>query len=149
MTEEYFTLSDFKSLIIGMIGSLLILAMNRIWLNFTAKGTLRRLKQNEAYRNKIDTLAKSDRALIIYGFQGLFAIIAFGFLVLVFQEVLFVTVDPRLITIKQIGRFLLWLSPALVCMGFVWALQNVSDYPKSTEKLDERIAKLKDKLSAK
>lgn len=68
MTEEYFTLSDFKSLIIGMIGSLLILAMNRIWLNFTAKGTLRRLKQNEAYRNKIDTLAKSDRALIIYGF---------------------------------------------------------------------------------
>ena len=27
MTEEYFTLSDFKSLIIGMIGSLLILAI--------------------------------------------------------------------------------------------------------------------------
>ena len=49
--------------------------------------------------------------------------------------------------LTKIVWLLAWLIPAIACIGVYWALQNVSDYPKSTKKLDERIAKLKDKLS--
>jgi hypothetical protein len=50
---------------------------------------------------------------------------------------------------RELAQILLWLIPALVCIGIAVSLQQIADHPKSMEKNERRIAKLKEKLSGK
>jgi hypothetical protein len=109
----------------------------------------RRIQESEAEKIKLDNLAKSDRALIILGFQGVFAMIAILCMILALQTSLFMNPDPEVLDLRGLGQLLLWFIPTLVCVAIIWTLQRVEDYPKSREKIDERIAKLRDKLFGK
>jgi hypothetical protein len=62
------------------------------------------------------------------------------------QTLIFVG-PPGFINLSDVPLVLLWLIPTLVCIAIVKALQNVADYPKSAEKIEQRVAKLRDKLS--
>jgi hypothetical protein len=41
---------------------------------------------------------------------------------------------------------LLWFAAGAVCIGVIMVLRDVSQYPESTEKIEKRITKLKNKL---
>jgi hypothetical protein len=107
---------------------------------------MRRLKSPEDYHTKLAALAASDVALMIYGFQGIFAVLGFLCLILAVQDFVFAVPNPYVIEVRQILKLILWLLPALVCAGFFWMLQNESDYPKSIEKVEKKIEKLKSRL---
>jgi hypothetical protein len=117
--------------------------------NRNIKSLNRRIKESEAQKVKLDNLAKSDRALIIHCFQGVFAMIAILCLILALQTPFFINRDPEVLDLRPVAQILLWFIPTLVCIAMVWTLQRVADYPKSLEKIDERIANLRDRLSGK
>jgi len=116
------------------------------WVKLTVRGNMRRLKSPEDYHTKLAALAASDVALMIYGFQGIFAVLGFLCLILAVQDFVFAVPNPYVIEVRQILKLILWLLPALVCAGFFWMLQNESDYPKSIEKVEKKIEKLKSRL---
>jgi hypothetical protein len=70
-------------------------------------------------------------------------------LILALQTPFFINRDPEVLDLRPVAQILLWFIPTLVCIAMVWTLQRVADYPKSLEKIDERIANLRDRLSGK
>jgi hypothetical protein len=54
------------------------------------------------------------------------------------------SIDPR-----ELLFVLLWILPAPICFGVGLNFHRLADYPKAAEKIDKRMAKLKDKLSGK
>ena len=106
----------------------------------------RRIEQNEAYKENVNNLAKSDRALLIYGFQGLFTLL--GLMALIFfMQIVFASVRAgRLGDEWDMLLMFSWLLPGLLCIGVVLVLRDVSQYPKSIENIEKRITKLKSKV---
>ena len=64
---DYLNWADLKSLFIGIIGGFSVLGIARFWSNYSIKSMKRRIEQNEAYKENVNNLAKSDRALLITG----------------------------------------------------------------------------------
>jgi hypothetical protein len=130
------------NLITGVIGGLIVLGIARYWSNRSIRSIKRRIEQTEASKTKLDNLARSDRALIIYGFQGVSAIICIMSLIVC----LHLMIDTPPVTLRMLIVVILWFIPALLSMGIVFGLQQIADYPKSIEKIEQRITKLKNKL---
>lgn len=142
---EYLDFADLKTAIIGLItgivGFFICVGMQRYWSNRSIKSMKRRIEQNEAYRVNVSNLAKSDRALLIYGFQGLFALLGLMSLVFLIQSIFaIIRADLNMVLI------LLWFTAGAVCIGVIMVLRDVSEYPESMEKIEKRITKLKNKL---
>jgi hypothetical protein len=73
-------------------------------------------------------------------------VIAILCIMFVLQTLLFVG-PPGLPDLRNLPVVLLWLIPALVCIGVIITLRQVHDWPAAVEKIDKRIAKLEEKLS--
>jgi hypothetical protein len=109
--------------------------------------TQRRLKDYEAEKMKLDNLSKSDRALIIHGFQSVFVVFTLLFVILGIQLIVATKGLDDSLTGREILQLAIWLIAALLCIAATKSFQKIADHPKSLEKIDERIAKLKDRLS--
>ena len=142
---NYLEWADLKSLVIGILGGFIVLGIARYWSTRSIKSLRRRIEQSEAYKANVNNLAKSDRALLIYGLEGLFGILALIILLFVVQMILPVTRSSSL-NDGDIVLALLWLLPGLACIGAIMILHDVSQYPQSIEKIDNRITKLKNKM---
>ena len=71
MTDYLNWADDLKTVIIGLItgiiGFFICVGIQRYWSNRSIKSMRRRIEQSEAYKANVNNLAKSDRALLIYG----------------------------------------------------------------------------------
>jgi hypothetical protein len=143
---DYLNWADFKSLIIGIIGGFGVLGIARFWSNYSIKSMKRRIEQNEAYKENVNNLAKSDRALLIYGLQGLFTLL--GLMALTFfMQIVFANVRAgRLGDEWDMLLMFLWLLPGIVCVGVIVVLRDVRQYPESIDNIEKRITKLKSKV---
>jgi membrane protein required for beta-lactamase induction len=94
--------------------------------------------------SKTRKFSKSNRDLIIYGLQAVFVVIAILCIMFVLQTLLFVGLLDYLTS--GLPVVLLWLIPALVCIGVIITLRHVHDWPAAVEKIDKRIPKLEEKF---
>lgn len=147
---DYLNWDDLKtvliSLVTGVIGFFICVAIQRYWSNRSIKSMRRRIAEAEAYKEKLNNLAKSDRALIIYGFQGVFLMTAILCMIFALQTAFFIKPPDQMVDARELAQVLLWLLPALICIGIFLGLQKVADYPKSAEEIEQKIAKLKNKF---
>jgi hypothetical protein len=145
---DYLSWTDLKTIIIslitGIIGGLIVLAIARYWSNHSIRSMRRRIEQTEAYKANVNNLAKSDRALLIYGFQGLFAILGLMNFLFVIQVIVSVIRAGRLDD-WEIAQ-LLWIFPGLAAIGVAMVLHDVREYPESIKNIEKKITKLKNKL---
>ena len=146
---EYLNFADLKATIIGLItgivGFFICLAIQRYWSNRRIKSMRRRIEQNEAYKAEVSSLAKSDRALLIYGFEGLFALLGLMSLVFLIQIIFAVRRAGMLDDLNMVLIFL-WFASGAVCIGGIMVLRDVNQYPESLERIEKKITKLKNKL---
>jgi uncharacterized membrane protein YbhN (UPF0104 family) len=131
---DYLDFSDLKAFLIGLLGSATWYLLYRAWSNHSVKSIARRIKESEAEKIKLDNLAKSDRALIIHGFQAVFAILALLFIILGFHPILATKELHDLLNGREILQLGIWLIASLLCIGVVMTFQQIADYPKSMEK---------------
>lgn len=73
---DYLNFNDLKAAIISILVFFICLGIQRYWSNHIIKSVKRRIEQSEAYKANVNNLAMSDRALLIYGFQSIFGILA-------------------------------------------------------------------------
>jgi uncharacterized membrane protein YqjE len=147
---DYLDWADFKtiviSLITGIIGFFICLGIQRYWSNHSIKSMKRRIEKEESYKANVNNLAKSDRALLIYGLQGLFTLL--GLMALIFfMEIVFASIRAgRLGDELDMVLMFLWLLAGIVCVGVIVVLRDVKQYPESIDNIEKRITKLKNKL---
>lgn len=134
------------SLGIGVAGYFLSLLIHRLWSKISMTETQRRLNEYEAEKAKLDNLSKSDRALIIHGFQAIFAVFALVFVVFGFQTILATKELGEPLNGREILQLAIWVMSSLLCIGAARSFQKIADHPKSLEKIDAKITKLKNKL---
>lgn len=134
------------SLITGVVGYFLSVAIHRSWSNRSIKSMKRRIEENEAYKTNLNNLAKSDRALLIRGFEGVFAVLCLMNTLFGFQLMLVKLHEGGPMNITEIAIVFLWLLGGLASIGLVKLMRDVRQYPESIEKLENRITKLKNKL---
>jgi hypothetical protein len=144
---SYLDFNDLKSTIIGIVGGIIsffiCVAIQRYWANRSIKSLKSRIEQNEAYKAQLDNYARSDRALLIGIFQALFATIAVICGVVALQiSLLF----GETVLLGNLVYVLIWFLPILLCVGIIKLLQDIRDHPKSLEKIETRITKLKKRL---
>jgi hypothetical protein len=147
---DYLNFADLKTIIISIftgVGTFFIcVALQRYFSNRNIRSMKRRIEQAEAEKVKLDNLARSDRALIIHGFQGVFLMIAMVCTLFALQTAFFIKPPGEMVDARGLAQVLLWFLPALLCIGVFVGLQRVADYPKSIEKINDRITTLKNKL---
>jgi uncharacterized membrane protein YqjE len=150
MTDYLNWADDLKTVIIGLItgiiGFFICVGIQRYWSNRSIKSMRRRIEQSEAYKANVNNLAKSDRALLIYGLQGLFTLL--GLMALIFfMQIVFANVRAgRLGDELDMVLMFLWLLAGIVCVGVIVVLRDVSQYPESIDNIEKKITKLKNKL---
>src|SRR5690242_1132638 len=85
-------LNDLKTVILslttGITGGLIVLGIARYWSNRSIKNMKRRIEATEAQKTQINNLAKSDRALLLYGFGNLFVLLVFLSVAILLSEVM-------------------------------------------------------------
>ena len=144
---EYLSWDDLKtviiSLITGVMGFFICVGIQRYWSNRSIKSMRHRIEQNEAYKANVNNLAKSDRALLIYGLQGLFTIL--GLMALIFFMQIAIVRAGRSDELDMVLMFL-WLLAGVACVGVILVLRDVSKYPESIDNIEKRITKLKSRL---
>jgi len=148
---EYLNYLDLKELINGVIGGAILLGIIAAWSKYTRTGHARRLRNTEEYKSHLDSLAESDRAVVIYGFKVLFSLL--GILCLLFSIQTLITLNPErgIFELSTDARELIlvffWFLPALGCFGVSLNFHRLVDYPKSAEKIDKKISKLREKVT--
>ena len=140
-----FDLNDLKNAIFTIVLFFVCLGIQQYWSHRRIKSIRRRIEQTEAYKANVNNLAKSDRALLIYGFEGVFAVL--GLISLVFLiQIIFAVIRVGKLNDLDMVLILLWFAAGAVCIGVIMVLRDVSQYPESMEKIEKRITKLKNKL---
>jgi hypothetical protein len=131
---EFLNFADLKTAIIGLItgivGFFICLGLQRYWSNRSIRSMRRRIEQNEAYKAEVSSLAKSDRALLIYGFLGLFALLGLMSLVFLIQ-IIFAVIRAGILDDLNMMLIFLWFAAVAVCIGGNMVLRDVSQYPES------------------
>jgi hypothetical protein len=124
----------------GVAAFFIRVGIQRYWSNHTIASVKRRIAYAEAQKVQLDNLAKSERAVLLFGLGALFAMLGLMNFIFAFQS----------LTIKEapldVARLILWLMPGLFCFYFSHLIQKVEKYPGSLEAIEKGIAKLKDKL---
>ena len=147
---EYLNFADLKGAIIGLITGVAVFficgGIQRYRSNRSIKSMKRRIEQSEAYKAELTNLAKSDRALLITCFQAVFLIIGCLCLIFAVEKSFLLNPRPGVFNFEEFVLLLMWLLPFIGGYFIVRMLQQVADYPKSTEKIEEKITKLKNKL---
>jgi H+/gluconate symporter-like permease len=147
---DYLNWADLKTVIIGLItgiiGFFICVGIQRYWSNRSIKSMKRRIEQNEAYKANVNNLAKSDRALLIYGLQGLFAVLCLMACIFFMQVAFAIGRAGRLVDELDLVLMFLWLMVGIACVGVIVVLRDVSKYPESIDNIEKRITKLKNKL---
>jgi hypothetical protein len=142
--------ADLKTIIISLITGIgayfLSLAIHRYWSNRSIKSMRRRIEENEAYKANLNNLAKSDRALLIRGFEGVFALLCLMNVLFALQPMLVHLYEGSPLNVMELAVIFLWLLGAIVSIGLLNLMRDVSEYPTSTERIDKIISKLKAKF---
>jgi hypothetical protein len=144
---NYFDFNDLKTAIIGIVGGVITfficLGLQRYWSNRNVKNLKLRIEEKEAYKARLDNLARSDRALLITGFQAVLTVLACICGIVAIQIFLLFWEMLLLTTLVYV---LLWLLPILLCVGIVKMLEDIQNHPQSLDIIEKRITELKNKL---
>jgi hypothetical protein len=132
-----------RGIIVPIIVFFLCQVILRYWNNANIKRMRRRIEEVEAQKAMLDELAKSERAVLLLGFQGLFGLLAI--MNLIFVLVMLAVHPPD----DPIGflRAFWWLMPAGIASYLTYLMQRVAEYPRSAEQIEKKIAELKSKLT--
>ncbi len=143
-------LADLKtvliSLVTGVVAFFLCVAIQRYWSNYSIKSMKRRIAVAEAEKATLDELAKSDRAIVVFGFQSIFALFALICIVFVIQTILLSPGQGDVSNIAALTIVLVWIMLILVSLSLALLIQKVGKYPKSSSKIEDKITRLKSKL---
>jgi uncharacterized membrane protein YbhN (UPF0104 family) len=148
---DYVTATDLKAVVIGVISSVIVIAVERVarwyWMRRTLKGMQRRLKYAEAKKAQLDDLASSDRSILILGFSGLFgltfivAISVVGYTVLSVPEHGF---SPTWLLVAAVA-----LMTALASLSIFIVFNQLREYPGSVQRFEKTISEIRRKLTGK
>jgi flagellar biosynthesis protein FlhB len=146
--KDYLNFNDLKTAIISILVFFVCLGIQQYWSHHSIKSMKRRIEEAETQKAQLHNLAKSDRAIFIYAFQSLFALVFFVSFAILFSEVMFIAIflgemDPRLggITIAMV-----WGIALAIAFYSAVVFKRVHDYPNSLETFDKKITKLKEKF---
>jgi len=145
----YLGWADLKTIVIslltGIIGGLIVLGINRYWSNRSIKSLNRRIRQAEAQKILVEDLAKSERAVLLIGFQYLFALMAFVCVSFVVQ-VLILSLRASGLDLLDLAAILFWIIPTIISIYIASLMKNVSEHPKSLKIFETKIEKLRSNL---
>jgi sterol desaturase/sphingolipid hydroxylase (fatty acid hydroxylase superfamily) len=146
---DYVSWADLKTVIIGLstgvVAFFICVAIQRYWSNRSIKSLRRRIQQAEGQKLLVEDLAKSERAVLLFGFQTVFGLFfAMAIISAASQLVLVSIVGGR--DLDVIIVTLLWGLPAIISFYAAHLIKKVHDYPASLEIFEKKITKLKNKL---
>jgi uncharacterized membrane protein YqjE len=146
MDIEFFTLRWWLSVVV--VGLLINLASAYIKpvldavLGFLSVRELnQQIKRAEGEMDQLDNYAKSEKAILVLGFKSLFALLA----IVSLMAVMLIAIQPApdLLMVLTILTLVVVAAISIVLAGL---LQQVSEYPKSRERIEKKIAELKRRL---
>jgi hypothetical protein len=146
---DYLDFNDLKAVVTNIVCSVGVLVAYRYWSNWSIKSLNRRVQQAEARKTLVENLAKSERAVLVFGFQTLFLILGLVCMVSAGQTIFLLDqVNGEMpLDLGVIMSFiLLWGLPALVALSSSLLIKQVHDYPASLEIFEKKIERLKNRL---
>lgn len=126
-------MEDLKALFIGMLGSILVIALSRIWRSFRVYSLKLDVKNLDADISNIELISKSNSALLIFSFKGVFIVLA----LLGFSYCFSVSMD----FIKSGRAFLDWVElifstiPASIAVYFLGVYKHLDNVELAVKKM--------------
>jgi hypothetical protein len=141
----------FWGIISGSIGTFLVMGIVKYWRYRTIKGIKRRIRNIEEYRLILDSVAESERAILLFSFMRLFACLALGSLIFLMKS--YLSLSELFLPIKfnlKLIYFADVCAGVLICGLLLQAyntLNKLTKYPESIESINRQIADLNARLS--
>jgi hypothetical protein len=143
---EYIDFKDLKAALIGIIVFFICVGIQRYWSNRSIKNMRWRIELAEAEKAHLANLATSEKALLIMGLQGIFAILGLMCLIFFFQTVQSAVLRGEGSNPYTMLILFLWGTITMLSMYASDQMKKVGKYPGSLESIDKRIQRLKNKL---
>ena len=74
--SDYINFNDVKAVIINLVCGVAVIVAYRYWSNRTITSLNRRIQQIEQQKKLVENLATSERAVLLFGFQAVFGLLA-------------------------------------------------------------------------
>ena len=138
-------MEDLKALFIGMLGSILIIALSRVWRSFRVYSLKLDVKNLDAEISNIELISKSNPAFLIFSFQGIFIVLA----LLGFSYCFSVSMD----FIKSDRALLDWLElifstiPASIAVYFLGIYKHLNNVELAVTKMKLKKFDIEQKIS--
>jgi len=145
--NAYFDYGDVKALIIGVIGGLLVIAIQRYWSDRSLKSLQRRIERAESQKRNLDFLWENEAYTLLRGFNFLFQWMVLVSAI-VAADVALRILDPSMPKLRAIIMVFLWGVAGGSALYLRMAFGKLVNYPISSKKLEEKIARLKEVLTA-
>lgn len=138
-------MSDIRALIIGIVGSLIVIGIKRLSLLILAKNRIVKIKELEDEKNFINKAKNSIYTLNRFFFfmtSVIFILIGIINVIPYFLSVSKITIPSNVI---EWCLMMLWLFVIGVGLGYAKSYFRLADPNKAIEKLDQEIITLKEK----
>ena len=145
---DYLDFKDLKATIIGIIVFFICLGIQRYWSNHTVKSLNRRIRHTEEHKLLVEDLAKSERAVLLFGFQTVFALFFAMALISAASQIVLLSF---VVAGWDLDRWslvlaLMWGLLAIVSFYAAQLIKKVHDYPESLEIFEKKIERFRNKL---
>ena len=146
--KDYLDWTDLKAALISILVFFICLGIQRYWSNHTIKSLNRRIQHAEAQKLLVQNLAKSERAVFLFGFQTVFGLFFAMALTSAASQIVLLSF---VVAGWDLDRWslvlaLIWDLPAIISFYAAHLIKKVDNYPGSLEIFEKRITKLKNKL---
>jgi hypothetical protein len=141
-----FDINDLKALALGIVGGLIVWIIQIWWSNRSIKSLHRRIERAELRKKMYTDIGETDRSLLFMGvvmILTLFGFVSLGFAI----HVLHSWFLPHEKLVAMLFQAVMGLAGAALALRFMFAMYAAENYPTTVERLDKKIARLKEKIT--
>ena len=140
-------MEDWKNLLIGIIGGLIVLGISQIYNIYKKKSIKSDIEFLEFEKKHLEEMKRSSIEMNRSSFRAIFAIFMFIGLANVIPNSFALTNINAFIVAGSFLEVFLWAIIMWLSIGFWRRYDNLKNYKEAIEKIDKKVIKLQDKLS--
>ncbi|EIJ35285.1 hypothetical protein [Thiothrix nivea] len=139
-------MEDWKNLLIGIIGGLVVLGISKVYNAYRKKSIKSDIEFLEFEKKHLEEMKRSSVEMNRSSFRAIFAIFMFIGLANLIPHLFSLTGISVFVMAGSFLEVFLWGCVIWLSIGFWRRYDNLKNYKEAVERMDEKLVKLQEKL---
>jgi len=139
-------MDDFRSLIIGVVGGFIVIAIAKGYRLYRRKSIKDDIEYLEFEKSRIEVMSKSGVKMNMHSFRSIFALFLIFGLANLIPKCFELIAASNFSNLSLLSSIVIWATFVGLSLRFVKRYDRLENRKEACEKLDEKISKLNCKL---